>query len=43
MAAAAEQMDQHADFAEMMGDAESSAQWRERAVHMRLRAMETLD
>ncbi len=43
MAAAAEQMDGHADFAELMGDDAGATLWRERAVQMRLRAMETLD
>ena len=43
MAAAAEQMDEHAEVAELMGDPETAAQWRERAVQLRLRAMETLD
>jgi hypothetical protein len=43
MAAAADQMDSHAETAELMGDADGARRWRERALEMRLRAMETLD
>lgn len=43
MIAAAEAMDTHAEFAELMGDADGAAHWRERAQAMRLRAMTALD
>lgn len=43
MIAAANQMDSHAEIAEVMGDTDRATQWRERAGRLRLAAMSALD